>query len=113
MILQPSVEALRAARAICTAENTLNRCFSLGELAFLIDRETGIRDLLDAAPRIVHDEDGSVWMHVENAAINLSVRHGPVIKKALLAWAEKLSKQQAERQPLTRLDEGGEEKVNG
>ena len=67
--------------------------FTLSEVECLLATER--EKWLKVTPRIARDEDGSVWMHVHNAAINLSVRHGPIIKKALLAWAGELEKARA------------------
>ena len=47
------------------------------------------KTLLEVLPEIKHDTDGSVWLQVPNAAINLSV-FPPLTANALLAWAAKV-----------------------
>jgi len=82
---KPSAGALRAAIRI-----NLDWTEGTNVMAQIIDRETGVAELLEAAPRISTDGDGDVWMHAPNVGINLSAQGGPVIKKNLLTWAEKM-----------------------
>ena len=46
-------------------------------------------ELLTALPEIKRDSDGSVWMQVPNAAINLTA-FPRLTARALLAWAVKV-----------------------
>ena len=77
------------------------------EYARIIDRETGMAELLEATPRISTDGDGDVWMHAPNVGINLSAQGGPVIKKNLLAWAEKMKQAISKCESGTGDEQGG------
>ena len=85
---KPSAGAYRAARVIDKAIEKGHG--TVEHIVEIIDHETGVAELLEAAPRISTDGDGDVWMHALNVGINLSAQGGPIIKKNLLAWAEKM-----------------------
>ena len=77
---------LEAPEILCETEELARMVLSSVNASPLVD------ELADAAPRISTDGDGDVWMHGPNVGINLSAQAGPVIRKNLLAWAERMKR---------------------
>ncbi len=84
--------------ATCNAGHKSNLPLALWDCPvctqLLRDELNGLRpkveELVKVSPRIVRDGDGDVWMHMPNVHLNLSLQGGPIIRKNLLVWAEKM-----------------------